>query len=88
MEKIAKKSTNRIASNSYFNRTKNSIKNLIFNKHTKIAELVTIDTAFRSQSEIDGMWSEIDELDTESNNLIINNSNLNNYLPLILLKSK
>jgi carboxyl-terminal processing protease len=26
------------------------------------------------------MWSEIDELDTESNNLIINNSNLNNYL--------
>jgi carboxyl-terminal processing protease len=72
MEKT-KKSTNRIASNSYFNRTKELHKKLDNLINTpKIAELVTIDTAFRSQSEIDGMWSEIDELDTE-NNLIINN---------------
>jgi carboxyl-terminal processing protease len=46
MEKIAKKSTNRIASNSYFNRTKELHKKLDNLINTpKIAELVTIDTA-------------------------------------------
>jgi hypothetical protein len=76
MEKIAKARTGSLLIPIIIE-PKNSIKKL--DNLINIAELVTIDTAFRSQSEIDGMWSEIDELDTESNNLIIN-SNLNNYL--------
>jgi hypothetical protein len=55
MEKIAKKARTGSLLIPIIIEPKNSIKNLIINKHTKIAELVTIDTAFRSQSEIDGM---------------------------------
>jgi carboxyl-terminal processing protease len=81
MVKIAKKSTNRIASNFYFNRTKEINKKLddLINTPKK-PELVTIATAIRSQSEINEIWSEINEFDTESNNLMIYNSSLNMYL--------
>jgi carboxyl-terminal processing protease len=46
----------------------------------KLAQPVTIDSAIKGQSEINEMWEEINAFDTKSNNLVIHNSNLNNYL--------
>ncbi len=74
MAKIAKRSTDRIDSNSYFNKTKE------FNKEIndlidtpKLAQLVNMDSAIKSQSEIRRRWEEIKELDTKSINLLLNN---------------
>ncbi|WP_339919558.1 S41 family peptidase [uncultured Flavobacterium sp.] len=81
MVKIAKKSTARIATNSYFNETKKLNKKIEYLVNTpKLPRPVTIDTVIKDQSEINAMWEEINAFDTKSNNLIIHNSNLNNYL--------
>jgi carboxyl-terminal processing protease len=81
MTKIAKKSTDRIANNSYFNKTKElnkKIDNLI--NTPKLAQPVTLGSAIKGQFEINEMWEEINAFETKSNNLLIHNSNLNNYL--------
>lgn len=79
--KIVKKSTERIASNSYFNETKKlnkKIEDLI--NTPKSPRPVTIDTVIKDQSEINNMWKEITAFDSKSNDLMIHNSTLNNYL--------
>lgn len=84
MAKIAKKSADRIATNSYFNETKKLNKKIEDLVNTpKSPRPVTIDSVLKDHAAINAMWEEINAFDTISNNLIIHNSNLNNYLLFI-----
>jgi carboxyl-terminal processing protease len=81
MAKIAKRSTDRIAANSYFDETKKLNKKIEDLVNTpKSPRPLTLTAVIKDQSEINAMWEEINAFDTKSNNLIIHNSNLNNYL--------
>ena len=81
MSNIVKKSTDRIANNSYFNEIKilNKKMEFLINR-PKLAQPMTIDTVLKDQLEINQMWTEINAFDTQKNNLIIYNSTLNSYL--------
>jgi carboxyl-terminal processing protease len=81
MEKIAKKSSDRIASNSYFNEIKElntKIDNLM--NTPKITRPLTLASIVSDKAEINELWQEINAFDTKTNKLIIHNSRLNNYL--------
>ena len=89
ISEVTKKSKDRIASNSYFNEIKRvnlKIDDLI-NK-PKPPTPLTIDAVFKNQTEMNRLWKEINDFDSESNNLTIYNSNLNKFLLTIYPSEK
>ncbi|TDE01722.1 S41 family peptidase [Flavobacterium hiemivividum] len=81
IEKIAKKSSDRIAANSYFNEIKElntKINNLM--NTPKISRPLTLASIINDKAEINELWQEINAFDTKTNKLIIHNCRLNTYL--------
>lgn len=81
IEKIAKKSEKRIASDSYFNEIKkiNQKITTLLNK-PKLAIPITIEAVFKEQIEVTRLSQEIIGIEAHTNNMNIYNSYLNKFL--------
>jgi carboxyl-terminal processing protease len=81
IEKIAKKSNQRIENDSYFNTIKTlnkRIDNLV--NQPKTGTPVTIDAVFEEQNKVTRLWDDITVFNLKSIDLNVYNSNLNKYL--------
>ena len=80
IEKITKKSNQRVANDSYFNTIKTINKRIddLVNK-PKTATPVTIDAVFEEQNKVTNLWEEITIFNSKSIDLNAYNSNLNKY---------
>lgn len=78
---ITKKSTQRVASNSYFNEIKSinlELEKII--KKPKPPMPLTIDVFFKERKDLNSLWEDIHNFDSKTNGLNIHNSILNQFL--------